>query len=281
VVPIVLYHDVESALIITSDAGTSSVTLKDLLLSNTAASDLPTSVAATFGTELGSFLGQLHSNGNSSAASDARNLFAQYDWARTLTATVFHGQVNAVLSGNRYDVPIPIGPDVQKDIDDAVEEMAQLVQSSQETIVMGDFWSGNVLVQMASQQDRSFKLTVIDWELAKLGFSANDVGQFAAEIVLASEFHPQCSEAARVLMNSFCGAYRQGYANFDPECAAKAAMHIGSHLISIASYAPPWGTKPGFPRAMGELGVQYLQHGYKRNWNWIKSKTLLAGLCPE
>ncbi len=170
VVPLVVHYDAENAVVIMSDAGTSTVTLKDLLLKHNLSSD----IAAATGADLGIFLARLHSYGGDC---DDRDVFAQHDWARTITAAVFHAPVNSVLKGTLFNPPISISEAVQRDIDSALEEMTACVKTSKETIIIGDFWTGNVLVQLSSPRDDiPPKLTVIDWEVARIGFSANDVG---------------------------------------------------------------------------------------------------------
>lgn len=89
-------------------------------------------------------------------------------------------------------------------------------------ICHGDFWPGNVLVRNVGVSgsgydgdDDRLDLTVVDWELVRLGSGATDVGQFAAEAWLLGHFHgdrkpdPNSKEDRdQVLLESFLRAYR-------------------------------------------------------------------------
>lgn len=97
------------------------------------------------------------------------------------------------------------------------DEYGSKLNIDDDCVCHGDFWLGNVLVSDSS-------LTVVDWEMARRGCGATDVGQFAAEAYLLDHFH-----GVRGLLAAFLKGYRLAG---DPEDTffQRAAIHMGVHL---------------------------------------------------
>ncbi|PZD34641.1 kinase [Pyrenophora tritici-repentis] len=74
-------------------------------------------------------------------------------------------------------------PQLAHRIDD---EFGILLATENECICHGNFWPGNVLVHIT--ENKTAKMTIVDWEIVRRGTSATDVGQFAAEAFLLDRF---------------------------------------------------------------------------------------------
>jgi len=99
--------------------------------------------------------------------------------------------------------------------------------------VMGDFWPGNLVVALDGD-GRLKQISVLDWELSKLGLAGVDVGQFSAELYLLKRCHEaECGETATVMLEHFLETYKPT----DDELR-RAAVHMGSHLVVVPVYAP-------------------------------------------
>ncbi|CAG8617461.1 4915_t:CDS:2 [Scutellospora calospora] len=110
------------------------------------------------------------------------------------------------------------------------------VLTANEVWTIGDFWTGNVLV--SSPDDQSVpKLTVLDFELAKPGTAAFDVGQMGAEMLCLAHFR----------------------------YAAAVAVRIGAHLFTIMPRA--WTAEYGEEKVGLALqqGLELLKIGWKRD----------------
>ncbi|KAG8813130.1 hypothetical protein FRC17_001662 [Serendipita sp. 399] len=92
-------------------------------------------------------------------------------------------------------------------------EMRREVLEVNETFNYGDFWTGNVLIEMQSPdppndgtETRTLKaLHLLDWELAKTGSASTDIAQFAAEAFMLRQF--SASPAGEALLISFLTTY--------------------------------------------------------------------------
>lgn len=98
-------------------------------------------------------------------------------------------------------------------------------------MTMGDFWPGNILVDLDRDTDgseRLRKLFVVDWEVTRPGVAAFDVGQFQAEIATVRHFNPACGPTTKALD----AAFLEGYLSIEPVLDRKrAAQHFAMHLI--------------------------------------------------
>ncbi|KAJ6514480.1 hypothetical protein C8R47DRAFT_1282499 [Mycena vitilis] len=80
---------------------------------------------------------------------------------------------------------------------------------------------------------------VIDWELAKPGVPALDVGQFCAEMLTVTLFKPAAVESSHGLVAAFLEAYRAHSGVLTLHFANVAAKHMGAaSFFSFASSTP-------------------------------------------
>lgn len=106
----------------------------------------------------------------------------------------------------------------------ALDKYAPLLQTENENICHGDFWSGNVLLPVDGGSNPD--ITILDWEMSRRGYGATDIGQFAAEAWLLDKYR-----GGRGLLPAFLTAYRVAAgAKVTAYFAKRAAIHCGAHL---------------------------------------------------
>jgi hypothetical protein len=251
--PALLEHDVTNCVMLMSDAGVGSRTLKDLLVSN----DLHPIAAAQLGTALGEFLSKLHEHGRSALDREA---FSKHQWGKQIIASFYYARAVDTLTGSVIDPPIELSEQQLSVIKKNSESMANLIQTSEETIVMGDFWTGNIIVQLSGSgvEQRVQSILVADWEVSRPGVPGSDIGQFAAEVYLPLAYYPACSTSAYTLIDHFCSSYKSGAPHFDDKVIETANRHLGTHFIIIATRFGPWCDDKARSRLVAEEGVSYL-----------------------
>lgn len=140
---------------------------------------------------------------------------------------------------------------------------------------MGDFWSGNIIITL-NENGALKRIHVLDWELAKPGLSALDLGQFCAEMDLLRRFHPEYSEAAGKVISTLLETY-SGVCQPEIGLARATAVHWGAHLVAWTPRIP-WGGKEE-TRKVVEDGVELLIKGSSGADGWVKD-SLVGSLCP-
>ena len=157
-----------------------------------------------------------------------------------------------------HDPPLEVTSEELEKISKFAEERAEEMRSSRETMIMGDFWPGNVLVDLdrgADGLEKLRKLLVVDWEVARPGVAAFDVGQFQAEIVTVQHFNPVCGPTSEALD----AAFLEGYLSIEPELdKRRAAQHLAMHLVI-------WTARVGWEpaertRELVERGLRPIRH---------------------
>lgn len=107
------------------------------------------------------------------------------------------------------------------------------------TLPIFDFLSsrtGNVLVSIKVQDDGTTALDalfIVDWELAKFGPAASDIGQFAAESWLLARFSANPSAGSSLLLS-----FLDGYGHLTTRENAEVAVHLASHVAVWGSRVP-------------------------------------------
>ena len=143
-----------------------------------------------------------------------------------------------------------------------------MLDTDEACLVHGDFWTANVVVadaaSSASSSSSSPGLTVIDWELTRVGNGATDVGQFAAEAWLLDTFAASRHSggapdvaAGRGLVGAFLKAYL-GERRLGDEDKIRVAAQFGTLMVyypSILSY-PDGGRQPA---EMVKVGIEMLR----------------------
>lgn len=256
-VPRVLFHDPDNHVIIMSDCGQGAVHLKQLLLDGSVS--MSPHVGTTIGNALGQFLARIHS------ITDPEQLAVFKDNAegKRVSALATYGRLEARLTSALVD------PSIQyhlQTIRDAARLRSDEIRGASEHFTMGDFWPGNVLINIDPATDDVKSVYVVDWELAKTGLQGLDIGQFAAEMSLLQRFSPS-KETAALVLSSFLTSYKRAAMNASIDLAKVAAMHTGAHWVAWGPVTK-WGTKEELKGVVQE-GVNYLQSGMTGSNEWL------------
>ncbi|KAJ7493839.1 kinase-like domain-containing protein [Mycena latifolia] len=269
-VPGMHHFDEEAHVIIMDDCGASAVTLKELFLT---APPSP-AVAREIGAALGQFLGRLHSW--ASIDPSMLDFFDQNQQAKRITAWVTYGRLISTLTTDNLPavalLPEQVDESDLADIRAIVDERTPEIFNSRETLTMGDFWTGNIMVSLGA--DALERVHVIDWELAKPGLAALDVGQFCAEVHTLQLFKPETVEPANALLEAFLTEYRAHCGTMAPHMANVAAKHMGAHLVTITPRVP-WGT-PEETAKVVQVGLTHLMEGCSDRW--VRERSVLSPL---
>lgn len=153
-----------------------------------------------------------------------------------MTAWVTYGRIISTLTTDNLPAVALLPEQVpESDLDDIraiITERTAEIFTSRDTLTMGDFWTGNVMVNLhtdAATGATTFDgVHIIDWELAKAGVGALDVGQFCAEMLCLTLFKPYAVDSANALIEAFLNEYRSHCRVIAPHFANVAAKHIGA-----------------------------------------------------
>jgi Ser/Thr protein kinase RdoA (MazF antagonist) len=207
-----------------------AVNLKELLRRPNPPS---TATGAVIGRALGEFIARLHVWGKTDQGLASLDFFDGHPQAREICAWATYGRLVDTIVGKSESIPLIHDPPLEvtseelEKISKLAEERAEEMRSSRETMTMGDFWPGNVLVDL-DQSGVLRRLFVVDWEVARPGVAAFDVGQFQAGIFTVRHFNPACGPASEALD----AAFLEGYLSIQPELdRKKAAQHSAMHLV--------------------------------------------------
>ncbi|KAH8099285.1 kinase-like domain-containing protein [Cristinia sonorae] len=253
-VPAIHHFDEVANIIIMDDCGGVG-TLKQLMIDNPP----PLVMAQQIGEALGKWLACLHSWGSSDK--DALAYVNGNQQARSIAAFVTYGRLVSTLKGENappsmtdpvLDIPAGHIATVEK----VVQEMTQEIMTTEETLVMGDFWPGNIIVVFSDDRSAVQRLYVLDWEIVRPGIAGLDVGQFLAEMHLLRSFRPHCAESSTAVISSFQTAYAKTRGGPMELVAKKAMIHVGAHLVAWTPLAG-WGGKEK-TREVVLHGVGYL-----------------------
>ena len=280
--PEIHLFDNTANVIIMDDAGEDSLTLKALLQSGKRVS--PGSFRK-LGMGLGTFLASVHGWGTDDA--EAREFFEGNKQGRTLSAWATYERLVLTLSGEDAALTILNEPplNVDRDTLDRVAKVAlntaNAVKTESETIVMGDFWPGNILLSLVQKEGEVEvveieKVLVVDWELVKPGQRGMDVGQFCGEMWQMKRFFPETEPNVMELTTAFLATYREQSKSAQMNQVARVALtHIGAHLIAWT----PRGTWRGQTiRDVVLEGVQALLDGPEGSQEIIEN-SFVGELC--
>ncbi|KAJ7910327.1 kinase-like domain-containing protein [Mycena leptocephala] len=271
-----LYHfDEQAHVIIMEDCGVQSLNLKQLMLTATPSP----AVAREIGLALGQFLGRLHLWGASN--SSLLDYFDQNKQAKKITAWITYERLISTLTTEKLSavacLPTPVLENTLDALRAIVAERTAEIHHSRETLTMGDFWTGNVMVSLRSADIEGPALErvhVIDWELVKPGVAALDIGQFCAEMHTLTLFRPDTIAPASALINAFLTAYRVHCGTMALRTPSVAAKHMGAHLVVITPWVG-WGTPQDTAKAI-EVGLTYLIEGGSEQW--VREKSVFGPL---
>lgn len=146
------------------------------------------------------------------------------------------------------------------------EALSEEVMTNEETLVMGDFWTANVLIDVHKSHTGELvlkKLWVIDWESCRYGNPATDVSSFAGDSCLVYQF--QNRNVGEALRHSFLKTYA-GLAKVDP---LRVVLGLGAHVIMWT--ADLGADKDGEARICVDMGVEYIHRAWNQSAEWVSS----------
>ncbi|KAF7793407.1 hypothetical protein EIP86_004519 [Pleurotus ostreatoroseus] len=281
-VPEIFLYDDKENIIIMEDCGEHSVTLKNLLKDGPSIS---TETVRKIGATLGTFLARLHSWGKDNQ--EVLDIFDENKQARTISAWATYGRLVETLSGESKlprlgNTPLGVSADKLQLVAQIAKETTEKIQSARETLVMGDFWPGNVLLSLTDETGEVDvkRIFIVDWELVKPGRAGMDIGQFCAEMHQMRRFYPTTEPLVLELVAEFLGTYRlrNGSAVELTQAAKVALTQIGAHLVA---FTPRSGWEGGETMRKVVLeGVQCLLDGHEGKQEKI-DESFVGGLTAS
>ena len=125
---------------------------------------------------------------------------------------------------------------------------------------MGDFWPGNLMVQLDEAGELK-RIYVLDWELTREGLTGIEVGQFAAEFHLLRRCNAEvCKDTASLVLEHFFKEYKKA-AEPDSEVARRAIVQWGTHMVILGARVQ-WGDRE-LSRTVVLEGMRILLDGYE------------------
>ena len=303
-IPTVHHFDSVHHAIVMDDAGPRALPLKAALL----AGRISPSRGAELGKALGEFLRTLHARGkDDDGVGGLRETFGGGNvLGRELSVFATYGRLGSTLralqhpdgrdveseNGDRAllrsalgDEPLGVSEDTLRVVEALAERRAaQILEPTaggmDATFVMGDFWPGNILVDVGEEErerdgDEQGQVQqqppslVVDWEVAKAGQAGLDVGQFCAELATLRRLRPdERAEAAGETLASFVRAYFAGDVGPRAEETRRVAVgHFGVHLAVWTGRAV-WDAGAGPKRTLVLDGVARLVEGADADRVW-------------
>jgi 5-methylthioribose kinase len=260
IVPKVLHFDASHHMLIMQD-GHSLPTLKEFMSSQPPPSP---SLSSQIGTALGEFIANLHELGRTkNNNSNLHTLLSNNSIGRKVGHRAFYASI--VPRAVEYGIEDPV-------LEEVADVVGQEVLTSEETLLMGDFWPGNILVDVSSSISTEGtgiepiltlrKLWILDWEMCRYGFAATDVGVFAGESYWLSKFRD--FNSAEALRRSFLIAYAKMVSKVD---VARVAIQMGTHWVAWTKMVG-WGSDEETEECV-KKGVEYIREGWKGNEEWL------------
>lgn len=262
-----------------TDSGPDSQNLKTALQSGPISEE----VARNIGTELGTFLARLHTSTRDpvpgTPAHATKTKFALNEQVRGIISKFFYGRVLAIFSWDPplLSPPLVLSSETLTKLDAFVQSTQERVDTSDDVLIMGDFWTGNLLLTL----DPSPHVMVVDWEGARPGFPGLDIGQFLAELHLLRVFHSDSRACINIIITS---AYRaivlQDGDRPDAEqrlaqTVRDSAGRMGAHLI-VLTPRMPWGG-PEKTQEVVQEGLEYILRSVDEDDAWLRN-SILGGL---
>ncbi|KAG7099765.1 hypothetical protein E1B28_001578 [Marasmius oreades] len=261
-VPRVNLFDEKENVIIMDDCGPNSVTLKQFVIDG----QCTPALAEKIGGALGSFLSGLHHTWGRMGVSRLIEALRGNEQGKQISAWAVYGRLSSTIRGedpmsNISENPPEIGEIELKKMEEIGKEISAGILSAEENFVMGDFWTGNILLDLDDGGSDIKHIFIIDWELAKPGLHGLDVGQFCAEVDLIRRFHSLNADVSSRIIASFFHSYSNLNAEKDVALYQTALAHWGAHLV-IWTPRVQWGG-PAETRVVVKDGVKLLLEGYE------------------
>lgn len=205
-------------------------------------------MAALIGSQIGGFIARLHNLGREDKDQPEFKYLSGNTAGRKAVDT--SGYQTIIPNAAKYGIEDPILPIV-------VKELREETLNSEETLIMGDFWIGNILLQLGENSLELEKIWIVDWEMCRYGAAAADVASIAGDCFLIARFHDK-SVGTRMRQ-----AYLQNYARIAniPMDYKRVVKGIGAHLIMWTAILE-WGSDEE-TREFIEKGVKTLHDASK------------------
>lgn len=247
--PIAHHYDSESHSVVVADAGSGSRDLKAILCS---AAGLDADAEA-LGEALGVWLRRLHSWGRTEAAEELREALGGNTQAAGIWTWATYGRLLETVA------LLPAA-----ELGGAAALFAEIVAATPavqlpDTVLHGDFWCGNVLLDKST-------VTIIDWEMARVGEVWGDLAQMCAELYLPFRFFGV--ETGIAIMRAFLGAYGR----VSEDIASRVVVHFGVHL-AVWPARSGWEPQTEAVRC-AVVGKEFIEKGWRRDWKWVKDSVL-------
>ncbi|KAL3458997.1 kinase-like domain-containing protein [Aspergillus heterothallicus] len=204
--------------------------------------------ANVLGKTLGMFLARMHNWGRDETKDEVgakqwvREAFGGNTHARDLT---IQEAIEDFWTGVRCCDTDALAESQEGEVRKCLEGMRERILTDYETLVMGDFWLGNVLLTFSNTLSTSPSLSpitpniaqslpldtisIIDWEFAMAGPAFLDVGNFIGEVFLINYFERN-DEVYTRLLEAFIAEYE---AHTPPEKLNTGMIlsYAGAHIV--------------------------------------------------
>ncbi|KAJ4320372.1 hypothetical protein N0V94_003446 [Neodidymelliopsis sp. IMI 364377] len=237
--PAMPYHyDIETTLLIYEDGG--NRTLKD------AYSELSAAEIQDVGVQLGRWLANLHMKASSEHLQEHR-----YN-NNTALEVCHYPYANLGVALTEYGHDGELGSVIDKQFGSSIDKDG-------ESLCHGKFWPTNVMIRSGDEGKGPYVATVINWEMGRIGNSATDVGQFAAEAFLLDE-----TQGRKGLRVAFLEAY---FATSSIDSGSwetvrvwltRIAVHFAVHVAFWPTQPAHW-TKAEDKQALVDIAVTVLK----------------------
>ncbi|KAH7909269.1 kinase-like domain-containing protein [Hygrophoropsis aurantiaca] len=247
-VPAVIQYDEDCHVLIMEDIGTVP-TLLDYFCTKPAP---PCDLVALVATELATFIAGVHSWGKDNVTA-RRNL----------------PPLQKVVGSPMLKVVIPraaLSGVIDPLLEQVIGEFTAEAETSDDTLIMGDYWLGNILIDVEEGPDgfkTLKKLWVIDWEMCRYGNPAKDVVEIAGDCFFVSRF--QDAAVGECMRHHFLKTYdRVSKVNVDP---FRVVVGMGVHWIN---WARPlgWCANEEEIRECVDRGLEYVRRGTDKSVDW-------------
>ncbi|KAI8906133.1 kinase-like domain-containing protein, partial [Powellomyces hirtus] len=243
-----LYHfDQDNWILYMEDAGTST-TLKEYL-STADETKIDEEKLRNLGEKLGNFLRRLHEVG---VGSKGKLLGA-------------NPEAKAIINACVYKMVGPLVEQVQLSCPESVKTVESFgdrdVAYSEQTLTMGDFWPGNLMVSSSSCDPDATEIWILDWEATRYSLAALDAAQFCAELFFVYHFR---SKLALHVLNAFLREYRKG-GSVDEHFLKCFGVGFGAHVV-VWSRLAGWSTDESMLRSCAVVGIGMVDNGSDREY---------------
>ncbi len=114
---------------------------------------------------------------------------------------------------------------------------------------------------------------VVDWEVCQLGLPALDLGQMIAEMYELSLFKGM--DEGKWLIEGFAA----GYGYVDDAFAFRAALHVGTHLVTWGTEVGGWGSREQVLEVL-KVGCAIVMHAWDKDRAWFEAGDLACLFGP-